>query len=66
VGTDTVDMGPLTLTRDASTTDWVGRLPMGVWRFQISADSLTGTLTVSDGVVMRRVSAARSGISSGR
>ena len=56
VGADTVDMGPLTLTREGSDA-WVARLPVGVWRFQIGRDSLTGTLTVSDGAIMRRVSA---------
>ena len=58
VGKDTVDMGTLTLTRDASSDEWVARLPSGVWRFQIGRDSLSGTLTVNDGAIMRRVSAS--------
>jgi hypothetical protein len=57
-GADTVDMGPLTLARDVRSNDWVARLPQGVWRFRIGPDSLTGTLTVTDGTVMRRVSAS--------
>ena len=58
VGADTVEMGTLTLTRDASSGEWVARLPMGVWRFQIGSDSLRGTLMVHDGAIMRRVSAS--------
>ena len=58
VGTDTIEMGALTLTRDAHSDEWVARIPTGVWRFKIGRDSLTGTLTVSDGAVMRRVSAS--------
>lgn len=58
VGADTIDMGPLTLTRERGADTWVARLPMGVWRFQIVSDSLTGTLTVRDGTIMRRVFAS--------
>ena len=57
VAADTIEMGDLTLTRAASAEEWVARIPTGVWRFQIGRDSLTGTLTVNDGAVMRRVSA---------
>lgn len=58
VGADTVKMGELTLTREAGSNEWVSRLPLGVWKFQIGRDSLSGTLTVNDGTVMRRVSAS--------
>ena len=58
VGADTVDMGPLTLTHEASSGQWFARLPVGIWRFQIRRDSLTGTFAVNDGTIMRRVSAA--------
>jgi hypothetical protein len=58
VGADTVDMGTLTLKREAGADAWVARLPMGVWRFQIGRDSLTGTLMVNDGAIMRRVFAS--------
>jgi hypothetical protein len=57
VGADTIEMGTLTLAREVGSSDWVARLAVGVWRFQIGRDSLTGTLTVDDGAVMRRVSA---------
>ena len=58
VGADTIDMGTLTLTREVSSDQWMAQLPSGVWRFQIGRDSLRGTLTVKDGVIMRRVSAS--------
>jgi hypothetical protein len=51
-------MGTLTLTREAGADAWVARLPTGVWRFQIGRDSLTGTLMVNDGAIMRRVFAS--------
>src|SRR5690348_2585243 len=46
VGSDTIDMGTLTLTREVRSNDWVARLPAGMWRFQIGRDALTATLTV--------------------
>lgn len=58
VGSDTIDMGTLTLTRQVSSNEWVARLPAGLWRFQIRRDSLTATLTVPDGIIMRGVSAS--------
>lgn len=58
VGADTIEMGALTLTHEALSDEWVARIPTGVWRFKIGRDSLTGTLTVSDGFIMRRVSAS--------
>ena len=58
VGADTVDMGPLTLTHEPRSGQWLARLPVGTWRFQIGRDSLTGTFAVNDGTIMRRVSAS--------
>ncbi len=58
VGADTIDMGPLSLTRGTSGS-LVATLPMGVWTFVIHHDSLTGSLALSDGSVMRRVQAHR-------
>jgi hypothetical protein len=57
VGADTIDMGTLSLTRAAGSADWTARIPVGVWRFQIGRDSLTGTFTTNAGDVMRRISA---------
>lgn len=51
-------MGTLPLTRAGNSGEWVARLSIGVWRFQIARDSLTGTFTVNDGTIMRRVSAS--------
>ncbi len=58
VGTDTIDMGPLEPTRDRSGA-LVARLPMGMWKFDVRGDSLTGALVLVDGSVMRRVQAKR-------
>jgi hypothetical protein len=57
-GSDTVDMGDLECRRLAA-AEMTCPIGPGVWRFWVAQDSLRGTLTATDGSLMRQVAAGR-------
>jgi len=58
-GVDTVQMGSLECRRQASPAEVTCSIGSGVWRFWVAQDSLRGSLTLTDGSVMRAVVAGR-------
>ena len=53
------DMGTLDCVFDAKASTVVCQMPQGKWEFTIAGDKMTGTLTVTDGRLFRRISVAR-------
>jgi len=58
-GSDTVAMGDLSCAMASQPGGVLCQIPVGTWHFWLEEDHLEGTLTGSDGTVVRRVRAIR-------